>query len=85
MILTWKSTVCPIFGDAFELHGLRDGESASCRRHGVGKFIANAFIGGRYLSHVARTKASAMARLEKEIDRRSIGLFGVDDVTFVQP
>jgi hypothetical protein len=82
MQLIWKEQDDPIFGHAFWLRGLKEGESATVHRRGYGKYFAHAFIGGRYLSHTARTMASAMKRLEAEIDRRSIELLGVDDVTF---
>lgn len=81
MQLTWKSTTCPIFGAAFELQGLKEGETGMARKH-AGRYMAHAFIDGRYLSHCARTARTAMTRLEREIDKRSIGLLGVDDVTF---
>lgn len=84
MILTWKEQDSPIFGFVFEMQGLREGESASAHRRGPNSYYAHAFIGGRYLGHCARTMKSAMKRLEREIDKRSIGLLGVDDVTFAE-
>jgi hypothetical protein len=82
MILTWKKQEDAIFGNIMWLRGLKEGESATAYRRGSYRYHAHAFIGGRYMSHCARTVQSAMKRLEAEIDRRSIGLFGVDDVTF---
>jgi hypothetical protein len=85
MKLTWSETECSIFGPTLVLEGLRDGESGCARKHGQkGRYIAMAFIGGRYLSHCAGTRQAAVTRLEREIDKRSIGLFGDDTVTFVK-
>lgn len=81
--LTWHPTRFEIFGDGFELQGLPPKDSGSARKHGD-RFIAHAYIGNRYLSHTAKTLKSAMSRLEKEIDRQSIGLLGVDDLEFVR-
>lgn len=83
MQFIWQEQNCPIFGHAFWLRGLREGESATAHQRGPHKYFAHAFVGGRYLAHTARTMRSAMTRLEREIDKRSIGLLDVDDVTFV--
>jgi hypothetical protein len=81
--LTWQKTTCPIFGAAYELVGLPLGMSASARRSGkAGRYVAHGFIGGCYLNQQAGTLRAAMSRLQSEIDRRSIGLLGVDDVAF---
>lgn len=43
---------------------------------------AMATIRGRFLFATARTVAGAIRALERQIDRQSIGLLGLDDVTF---
>lgn len=84
MKLTWRKYVDPIFGNALRLDGLPEGMSATARRNGAGKrYVADAWIGGRYLNHHAGTLAAAVKRLNAEIDRRSIGLLGVDVVELV--
>lgn len=83
MQLTWIAYKDAVFGPAYRLDGLpKPGDCAVARRQGNRRFIANAFIRDRYLSHTAPTLKLAICRLEAEIDRRSIGLLGVDDVTF---
>jgi hypothetical protein len=85
--LTWQAHTDSLFGAAYALHGLREGESGGARRtgddaKGRARYAADAWIGGRYLCHTAGTMRAAMTRLEREIDRLSIGLFGDDVVTF---
>lgn len=82
MKLTWQTHVDPIFGSGKILIGLPEGSMACARRSGCGRYVADAFIGGRYLNHKAGTLAAAIKRINSEIDRRSIGLLGVDDVEF---
>ncbi len=86
--LIWKPYADLIFGPAYELVGLpanSDDWSASAHRRtcndGV-SYFAHAYINGRYMSHNAKTMQTAIKRLNTEIDRRSIGLFGVDDIAF---
>jgi hypothetical protein len=81
MKLIWQKRDCSIFGSSLDLVGLREGESGCARKHGK-RYIAMAFINGRYLSHCAGTLKSAINHLEKDIDKRSIGLFGVDNISF---
>lgn len=86
MILTWTLHHSPLTGKGLLLTGLPEGASASVYfGFGDGRFVAHAFIGGRYLNHRAGTHDAARKRLEREIDKRSIGLLGVDDVEFVTP
>jgi hypothetical protein len=83
--LHWKATQDPIFGEAFELCGLQDGESGMARANG-GRFIAHAFVGGRYLSHCARSLTSAMKRLDADISRRVESRAGLNlsvDISFL--
>lgn len=83
MHLTWRFYVDPIFRGAFMLEGLRDGESGNC--HYVAdkrQFVANAFIAGRYMFARAKTWRRAINALNREIDKRSIGLFDEDVVQF---
>ena len=82
IVLTWRETVCPIFGQRFELLGLKDDESCGANQCGGG-YIASAFINGYYMSYWDRTIISAMIQLEKEIHKHSISLFGDDTVTFL--
>ena len=86
MNLHWHEYADPIFGRAYELVGLPEGASANAHRRGTGCYVANAYFpegyGSRFLSHQAKTMRSAVKRLESEIDKRSIGLLGVDIVTF---
>ncbi len=82
MRLSWKQYEDPIFGPAWSLEGLPRAEDCGvARRHGK-RFIANATINGHYLSHCAGQVLVAIERLNREMDRRSIGLFGVDDLSF---
>ena len=79
--LTWKPYDDAIFGKAYQLAGLRDGESAVARRSGDGRgYISHAWVGGHYMMHLAGTMDAAMTRLNKELDRRSIGLFDEHDI-----
>jgi hypothetical protein len=83
MKLIWRASTCPIFGACYQLDGLTGEDTAHARRHGsAGRFIALATIKGKILSHTAKTMPGAMRRLQSEIDRQSIGLLGVDRVTF---
>lgn len=88
--LTWRPYTDAIFGPAYSLDGLPDGSSAFARRYGgargkgAPRYIANAFIAGIYMSHCAGTVDAAMKHLNREIDRRSIGLFGVDDLVITK-
>lgn len=83
MQLTWQQYDDPIFGRAYRLDGLPcPQDSGVARRHGDTRYVAMAFITGRYLSHHAGTVHAAIKRLNAEIDKRSIGLLGVDDVAF---
>lgn len=79
--LTWVASKCPIFGDCFSLEGLPPEWCGSAYRS-AGRAVAHAWIGGRYLDHHARTLPQAIKRLNAEIDKRSIGLLGVDVVEF---
>lgn len=86
MILTWTPHHSPITGNGLLLTGLPAADSASVYfGFGDGRFVAHAFIGGHYLNHRAGTRDAARKRLEKEIDRRSIGLLKVDVVEFEGP
>lgn len=82
MTLIWQKTTFAIFGEGYELAGLPNKNDCAHARKSDGRFVALATINGRFLCHTARTMRSAMNRLEREIDKRSIGLLGVDDVTF---
>lgn len=78
--LTWVKYQDPIFGEAFQMRGLPKGASASAHKRGPHNYFAHAFINGSYMSHNGKTMRSAIDRLGKEFDRRSLGLFGVDDI-----
>jgi hypothetical protein len=81
--LVWREGTDPIFGRAFTLEGLTGkDESGGARRNPSGGFVAMAFIKGRYLSHNGKTIFKAMDRLNSEICKLSISLFGVDDLEF---
>ena len=81
MHLTWRKTICPIFRVRYDLEGLPNGDSGTAY-HSNGRYVAQAYISGRYLRHRAGTMQAAIKRLNREIDRRSIGLFNVDDIDF---
>lgn len=49
---------------------------------GTKRWRAVFWFGYESIFFLAGTPAAAMRALEREIDKRSIGLFGVDDVTF---
>ncbi len=88
LTMTWRSHRDLIFGDAWEIVDIpiaQVGEAhiASAYKRGDGTWHAHAFIKGRYLSHCGSAAKTAMRRLQKEIDRRSIDLFGEDVVWFV--
>lgn len=53
-----------------------------CSHQGGQKWIATYWLGYDELHFHGGTARSAMARMEAELDKRSIGLFGVDKVTF---
>ncbi len=86
MTLTWRPYEDPIFGPAWRMEGLppnTDDWSASAHRNADHTLAwAHAYINGRYLNHHAKTMPTAIKRLNKEIDKMSIGLFGEDDVVF---
>jgi hypothetical protein len=90
MRLEWKQYQDPIFGPAAQIEGFptnTDDWSASVHRRSIGKFdwFAHAYINGKYMCHNASTMRTAIKRLNAEIARRSIGLFGVDDLEIVGP
>lgn len=80
--LTWVPVKDAIFGASHNLTGLPDPEWSGRAYLSAGRAVAHAFIAGRYLRHCARTQKQAIKRLNAEIDKRSIGLFGVDVVDF---
>lgn len=82
MLLTWRKVQCELFGWRYDLEGLPTGCSASARRTANGKYLAHAYIGGRYLSHSAKSLTRAIHKMENEIDKRSIGLLNTDTVQF---
>ncbi len=85
LVLTWQPYTDEIFGPAYTLNGLPDSRSSGAAyRSLAGHWVAHAFIDGAYLNHKGRTAGTAMKRLEREIDKRSIGLFGLDTISFVQ-
>lgn len=59
-----------------------DDRVAVCSHQGGQKWIATFWLGYDSLHFHGGTAKSAMAHLERELCKRSIGLFGVDDVTF---
>lgn len=87
MRLTWEKYDSGIFGPCQRLTGLPDASWAVAVRAITDAmdagFIATACFDGVVLSHRGPRLKTAMRRLEKEIDKRSIGLLGVDDVEFV--
>lgn len=83
MRLTWTAYNDRIFGPALRLDGLPCANASGFARSHGKRYMAHAYIGGRYLAHTAGTRAAAVKRLEREINRRSIGLLGVDDVEFI--
>lgn len=83
MQLTWQKHHDPIFGSGYRLTGLPTEDDSGSSYYSAGRYVAHAFIGGRYLNHKAGTLRAAMTRLEREIDKRSIGLLNVDDIEFV--
>lgn len=80
--LTWREEACAIFGRRHAL--TRDGVEigAAYWRSHAGQGLAHATVGGRYRFATARTTAAAIKALERQLDRESIGLFGVDVVGF---
>lgn len=87
MHLIWQKGDDAIFGACHNLTGLREGENGIVRRSGepnpkVPRYAAMAFIADRFMLHRAGTADRARRCLEREIDRRSIGLFGVDEIRF---
>lgn len=80
MLLVWKK-VPWLHGTRWELTGLPKGMYASAHFVKSEKaFIARAWLSGHSLSHSAGTCAAARQRLSREIDKRSIGLFGLDGI-----
>ena len=63
MQTTWKASVCPVFGAAFDLQGLKEGESGNARKSGD-RFVAHAFVNGHYYNFKACTVEKAMKRLD---------------------
>jgi hypothetical protein len=59
-----------------------DDRVAVCSHQGGRKWIATFWLGYDALHFHGGTAKSAMAHLERELCKRSIGLFGVDDVAF---
>lgn len=59
-----------------------DDRFAVCNHQGGHKWIATFWLGCNGFNFRGGTAKSAMASLERELCKRSIGLFGVDDVTF---
>ena len=55
-----------------------------CSRHGPRKWRASFFIGYDSIWFEAGTPQAAMRALERELDKRSIGIFGEDAITFVK-
>lgn len=82
MILNWT----PHFSGrgkewVLELEGA-EGELGRCYRAGKRQWEAWAEVRDERLSHFGSYPSQAMERLEAELDRRSIGLFGVDEIEF---
>lgn len=82
MILTWRKVPCALFTWRYDLEGIGTENSGCARRTAHQKYLANAYINGHYMAHTASTLQTAMARLNNEIDRRSIGLFNCDTLEF---
>jgi hypothetical protein len=83
LALTWVRVPCEIFGWRYDLTGLPEGSFGSAYKSKKG--TAQLWSGPktrRYVTATGKTVAAAIKRLNKAIDRRSIGLFGVDTVTF---
>lgn len=81
--LTWRFYTDQIFGGAFRLEGLPKDSVGTCHYQTAKKrFLAHAHVGGRYLMATGNTFQVAINRLNRELDRRSIGLFGVDVLEF---
>lgn len=59
-----------------------DDRVAACAYMGNRTWVATFWLNYETLSFHGGTAISAMSRLEAELDKRSIGLFGVDRVTF---
>jgi hypothetical protein len=59
------------------------GEIGGCYYLGGGQYRAWASIAGELISAHHTSYPGAMRLLERQLDRRSIGLFGDDDVEFV--
>lgn len=85
MRLEWKECTDPIFGAGFILQGLPSPIECARAYRTSKYYVAQAWIGESYLNHHGKTMRSAMKRLNTEIHRRSIGLFGVDDLEIVGP
>jgi hypothetical protein len=84
MKLVWKKRPWPSrYGIFYDLTGLPNNGSNSAiayYRPGSKDYIANACISGLLMTHIAGTMQAAIKRLNNEIDRRSIGLFDLDDI-----
>ena len=87
MKLTWKMQPDAAYGYCYALQGFPSPAHCATIHYAPAhrQFIGRAFIGGQYLSHRAGTLRAAMSRMNAEIDKRSIGLLGVDVIEFVEP
>lgn len=87
MTFRWVRQVWPRFGVRWGLFDEAGREIGCCfylpgsRRYRVSATAATK--GGAVLfDHYAGTAAAARRRLEREWDKRSIGLFGIDEIQF---
>jgi hypothetical protein len=82
--LVWKPQTSEAWGRHYELTGLPDNAFIYAYRVDVGRYFAGGIIKGSFVAHYSGNIHKAMRLLERELDKRSIGLFGVDVVEFEQ-
>jgi hypothetical protein len=82
MRLSWTAYEDVIFGPSYQLEGLQRASDCGVAHRQGKRFVACATINGCFMSHEAGRILVAIERLNRELDRRSIGLFGDDELSF---